>query len=134
MSDRRSFLKAAGLGALAVSAGAGVAGCSQPTRPSTPAAPTTVPKADVPVGGGMIMADGPYVVTQPASGQFKAFSKACTHQGCPVTEIAGDAIVCRCHGARFSTADGHVLNGPATKPLPEAKATVQGDRVVISRA
>ena len=58
---------------------------------------TSVPTADVPVGGGTIVTDADenvFVVTQPAEGEFKAFSGICTHQKCPVTEVAGDEIVC----------------------------------------
>src|SRR5690349_16130053 len=36
--------------------------------------------ADIPQGGGIITAD--FVITQPAAGTYKAFSKVCTHAGC----------------------------------------------------
>lgn len=100
---------------------------------SAPAAPSgpSVATADVPVGGGVILDDAKYVVTQPTEGELKAFSSICTHQGCPVSEIRGDAIVCTCHGSRFSIKDGLVLRQPATKPLEEAKATVSGKNVVV---
>jgi Rieske Fe-S protein len=83
------------------------------------------------VGGGVILEDAKYVVTQPTEGEFKAFSSICTHQGCPVSEIRGDAIVCNCHGSQFSIKDGSVLKKPAEAPLKEATATVAGDNVVI---
>lgn len=100
---------------------------------SAPAAPSgpSVPVADVPVGGGVILDDAKYVVTQPTEGEFKAFSSICTHQGCPVSEISGDAIICKCHGSQFSIKDGSVLKKPAEAPLKEATATVAGDNVVI---
>lgn len=43
---------------------------------SAPAAPSgpSVATADVPVGGGVILDDAKYVVTQPTEGEFKAFS------------------------------------------------------------
>lgn len=96
---------------------------------------TSVPTADVPVGGGTIVTDADenvFVVTQPAEGEFKAFSGICTHQKCPVTEVAGDEIVCNCHGSRYAVADGSVVDGPAPAPLPEVTATVEGDQVVVS--
>ena len=96
--------------------------------PSGPGAATS----DVPVGGGVILENADYVITQPSKGEFKAFGKICTHQKCPVTEIAGGTINCECHGSRFSIEDGSVEDGPATQPLPEAKVTVAGDRVVVT--
>ncbi|GAA1824113.1 Rieske (2Fe-2S) protein [Microlunatus capsulatus] len=100
---------------------------------SAPAAPSgpSVAAADVPVGSGVILEDAKYVVTQPTKGEFKAFSSICTHQGCPVSEIQGDAILCNCHGSKFSIKDGSVLNPPASEPLAQASATVEGDTVVV---
>jgi Rieske Fe-S protein len=84
--------------------------------------------ADVPEGGGVIKGD--YVITQPAAGTFKAFSKVCTHQGCDVNKIDGGVISCPCHGSEFSIEDGSVKGGPAPKPLPETKVKVSGKNVV----
>jgi Rieske Fe-S protein len=83
------------------------------------------------VGGGVILEDADYVITQPSKGEFKAFSKICTHQGCPVTEVTGDSIVCKCHGSRFSIEDGSVTNPPANKPLAESGTTVSGGKVFV---
>ena len=133
--DRRTLLSQAGLAALAVGTGA-LAGCSAPTRTSPGAPPAgntlSIPASRIPVGGGVILDEANFVVTQPTEGEFKAFNKMCTHQGCPVSAIEGAEIVCHCHGARFSIADGSVLNGPATKPLKAAKAVVQGADVLVS--
>jgi len=95
----------------------------------------SVATGDVPVGGGTIVKDADenvFVVTQPAKGEFKAFSGICTHQKCPVTEVAGDEIVCSCHGSRYAVADGSVVGGPAPQPLAELTATVEGDEVVVT--
>lgn len=91
-----------------------------------------IAKSKVPVGSGVIDDDLKAVVTQPTEGDFKAFSYVCTHQGCPVTEISGDTIRCPCHGSQFSTKDGSVKRGPATKPLAAKKATVKGSKVIVS--
>jgi len=90
-----------------------------------------VATADVPVGGGVVLKDADYVVTQPTEGEFKAFSKICTHKGCPVAEVA-KTINCKCHGSKFSIEDGSVVNPPADKPLAESKATVSGDKVYVT--
>lgn len=85
--------------------------------------------ADIPVGGGKIFGDQGVVVTQPEKDTFKAFSATCTHQGCTVSSVDGGTINCGCHGSKFKIADGSVANGPATKPLPPAAVTVEGDSI-----
>ena len=96
------------------------------------AAGNSVKKADVPVGGGVIMANASFVVTQPTAGTYKAFSNVCTHQGCPVSEITNGAIVCTCHGSLFSVKDGSAISGPARRALAAATVTQSGDSLVIS--
>ena len=88
--------------------------------------------SEVPVGSGRIYKAEKVVVTQPAEGEFKAFSSICTHQQCPVTKIEGKDISCTCHGSKFSIADGSVANGPAKKPLEELTVTVSGDVLSVS--
>ena len=105
---------------------------------ATASKPAVVPKgpsvaaSEVPVGSGVILDDADYVVTQPTKGEFRAFSKICTHNGCPVSEISGREIVCRCHGSRFSIEDGSVTNPPARKSLAEAEVTLAGGKVVVT--
>lgn len=94
-----------------------------------PEAEGLVAAADVPVGGGVILADAKLVVTQPAKGDFKAFSSTCTHRGCTVAEVT-ETIDCPCHGSMFSLEDGSVQGGPAPAPLPETAVKVQGGEVV----
>lgn len=91
-----------------------------------------IPTSKVPVGSGFIDAADKVIISQPTAGQFKAFSYICTHQGCPITRIDGDAAVCPCHGSAFSLADGSVTNGPAEKPLTEKKVTVNGSSLTVS--
>ncbi|MDP4507657.1 Rieske (2Fe-2S) protein [Nonomuraea turcica] len=88
--------------------------------------------ADIPVGGGTIFKDQKIVVTQPTSGEFKAFSAVCTHSGCAVGSVADGQIVCPCHGSKFNIADGAVTNGPADKPLPEQQIKVDGDQITLA--
>jgi Rieske Fe-S protein len=91
-----------------------------------------VATGEVPVGGGVIVADAKVVVTQPTEGEFKAFSSTCTHQGCQVSSVSTEAILCACHGSSFSLTDGAVLGGPATAPLPEVAVALDGDEVVLA--
>ena len=97
---------------------------------TAPAAGGLVATADVPVGGGVVLQDEELVVTQPADGEFKAFTAICTHQGCLVGSVSDGAIQCPCHGSSFSAEDGSVQGGPATAPLAEVAVAVKGDRVV----
>jgi Rieske Fe-S protein len=99
---------------------------------SAPASGLEVPTSDVPVGGGAIFPDDKVVVTQPTKGDFKAFSATCTHKGCPVSEIAKEEIVCKCHGSRFSIKDGSVVNGPAEAPLAAKKVAVDGAKITVT--
>ena len=139
---RRAVL-AAGCGAactvaLTACAGYGAGGpVSAPAPAPAPpaaggAAPTLAAVADVPVGGGVVVAAQGLVVTQPEAGTFKAFSAVCTHQGCTVSEVAGGTINCPCHGSKFAVADGSPTAGPATKPLAEKAVAVQGNAVVLA--
>lgn len=137
--DRRTFLTSAGLAALAVSTSAVTSGCTPSGGASGGGAPApgtsatlSVPVDSIPVGGGKILDNAAFLVTQPTAGEFKAFNKTCTHQGCPVSSIEGPNIVCRCHGANFSIVDGSVTKGPATKPLRPATAVLEGAEVKIS--
>jgi Rieske Fe-S protein len=100
-------------------------------KPKAPSGPS-VATADVPVGGGVILSDADYVITQPAKGTFKAFSKICTHQGCKVGSVADGVIKCPCHGSQFSIEDGSVKHPPAAKPLPESATTVAGSKVYVT--
>jgi Rieske Fe-S protein len=86
---------------------------------------------DIPVGGGMVFKEQKVVVTQPAPGEFKAFSAVCTHRGCTVADVTGGTINCPCHGSKFKISDGSVANGPATQPLPGTKVTVSGNSIAL---
>ncbi len=105
----------------------------RPTAPARRPRPAPLAStADVPVGGGLILEDEGVVVTQPAEGDFKAFSAICTHQGCPVTSVEDGTITCPCHGSRFSIEDGSVQAGPAPAPLPAVDITVEGGQVSLA--
>ena len=141
--SRRRLIRNTGLSVLAIG---GLSACTnygaQPPAPATSAGSgasdpasgangSAIAKADIPVGGGKIFADLQAVVTQPASGEFKAFTSVCTHQGCTVAEVV-QTINCTCHGSKFSITDGSVVNGPATAPLAAKNVTANGDNLTVS--
>ncbi len=124
------------LGAAVAAGAAGVLGAcggdddTDPSGSGSPAGGRALASAaDVPVGGGLIIAEEKVVVTQPTEGTFKAFSSTCTHQSCQVTGISGDRITCPCHLSSFSIVDGSP-EGLAPSPLPEVAVKVEGDEVV----
>jgi Rieske Fe-S protein len=90
-----------------------------------------IPTADVPVGGGIVLADEQVVITQPSDGEIRAFSAVCTHQGCLVARVSSE-IECDCHGSRFSIADGSVTGGPASAALGPVDVTVSGNQVTLA--
>ena len=88
--------------------------------------------ADIPVGGATSgkAADGTAIIlSQPSAGKVVAFDARCPHQGCTVAP-SGDKLACPCHGSAFKTADGSLINGPATRGLTEVAVKVDGDDVV----
>lgn len=119
-------------GASALALGGAAAACAPRERSEEqPGAGALATKSQIPVGGGKVLKPQNVVVTQPSSGEFKAFTAVCTHQGCVVARVAGGEIQCDCHGSRFSIVDGRVTNGPATRTLPSEKITIRGDDIVL---
>ena len=72
------------------------------------------------------------VVTQPAAGEFKAFSAVCTHLQCIVDLVASGTIDCPCHGSRFSVTNGGVVAGPAPSLLPAQPIKVAGGHITLA--
>ena len=87
--------------------------------------------SEVPVGGGKIYTAARVVVTQPARGQYKAFSAVCTHVGCIMSKVADGTIDCPCHGSEFKITTGAVVTGPAPSPLPAKQIKIVNGMVVL---
>jgi Rieske Fe-S protein len=87
--------------------------------------------SDIPVGGGAIYKAAKVVVTQPASGQYKAFSAVCTHVGCIVNKVTNGTIDCPCHGSEFKITNGAVVTGPAPSPLPAKQIKIVDGQVIL---
>ena len=123
-----------GLGALGTAVA--LAGCGSDDggddESSTPDAGSELATtSEVPVGGGVILAEQKIVITQPTEGEFKAFTAVCTHQSCIVAEVQ-ETINCDCHQSKYSIEDGSVQGGPAPAPLAEVGITVDGDKIVTT--
>lgn len=80
----------------------------------------------------------------PAAGQedfgfeeFLAFSKICTHAGCPVSlyEQETGRILCPCHQSQFDVTNGATpIFGPAARPLPQLPIDVDADGFFVARS
>jgi ubiquinol-cytochrome c reductase iron-sulfur subunit len=65
-----------------------------------------------------------------------AYSKACTHAGCPVALYRSSdyRLICPCHQSVFDAADGaRVLDGPADHALPQLPLEIGSDGYVRAR-
>jgi ubiquinol-cytochrome c reductase iron-sulfur subunit len=61
-------------------------------------------------------------------GDFVAYSKICTHAGCPASlyEQQTSRLLCPCHQSQFEVlADAKPVFGPATRPLPKLPLGVE---------
>jgi len=70
-------------------------------------------------------------------GDYLAFSKICTHAGCPVSlyEQETSRVLCPCHQSQFLITEGAVpVFGPATRPLPELPIGVDDEGYLIARS
>ena len=134
ISRRGVLATGCALGGAAVLAACGSSGGSAAsTSAASPADAGTVlaTVGSIPVGGGAVFEGPKVVVTQPQEGTIKGFSAVCPHQGCLVSEVVDNEILCPCHGSLFSAEDGAVIQGPATKGLAAASVSVAGDEIVL---
>ncbi|AJM77492.1 ubiquinol-cytochrome c reductase iron-sulfur subunit [Rathayibacter toxicus] len=66
-----------------------------------------------------------------------AYSKICTHVGCPVAlyEQRTHHLLCPCHQSQFDiTHEAAVIFGPAKRPLPQLPITVDDEGYLIARS
>ncbi|MEU7532246.1 ubiquinol-cytochrome c reductase iron-sulfur subunit [Saccharothrix sp. NPDC042600] len=70
-------------------------------------------------------------------GDFYAYSKICTHLGCPTSlyEQQTGLLLCPCHQSQFDVFHyGKPRFGPATRALPQLPITVDEDGYLIARS
>jgi quinol---cytochrome c reductase iron-sulfur subunit len=68
-------------------------------------------------------------------GDFYAYSKVCTHLGCPTSlyEAQTNRILCPCHQSQFlATEWAKPVFGPATRPLPELPISVNHEGYLVA--
>jgi ubiquinol-cytochrome c reductase iron-sulfur subunit len=66
-----------------------------------------------------------------------AFSKICTHVGCPINlyEQTTHNVLCPCHQSTFDLADNAaVIFGPAHRPLPQLPLAVDDEGYLVSQS
>jgi ubiquinol-cytochrome c reductase iron-sulfur subunit len=66
---------------------------------------------------------------------YVAYSKVCTHAGCPVGlyRTAEHRLLCPCHQSTFDVLDGAVPTfGPAARPLPQLPIQLQPDGTIVA--
>ena len=65
-----------------------------------------------------------------------AYSKICTHMGCPVAlyEQRTHHLLCPCHQSTFDVSQNcRVIFGPAKRPLPQLPITVDSDGYLVAK-
>jgi len=68
-------------------------------------------------------------------GDYYAYSKICTHLGCPASlyEAQTQRILCPCHQSQFLATDhARPIFGPATRPLPQLPITVNDEGYLVA--
>lgn len=69
------------------------------------------------------------------AGNLVAYSKICTHAGCPASlyEQQTNRLLCPCHQSQFSIVDNaQPIFGPATRPLPMLPIKVDGEGYLVA--
>ncbi len=67
---------------------------------------------------------------------YVAFSKICTHAGCPVGlyEALTNQLFCPCHQSVFDVLESAApIAGPATRPLPQLPLAIDEDGYLVAR-
>jgi ubiquinol-cytochrome c reductase iron-sulfur subunit len=70
-------------------------------------------------------------------GNYVAYSKICTHAGCPASlyEQQTNKLLCPCHQSQFAITDNaRPVFGPATRRLPMLPITVDADGFLVAKS
>jgi ubiquinol-cytochrome c reductase iron-sulfur subunit len=69
-------------------------------------------------------------------GTHVAYSKICTHAGCPVGlyRAESQSLICPCHQSQFDVSDGaKPFFGPAARPLPQLLLSVDDENILVAQ-
>jgi Rieske Fe-S protein len=62
----------------------------------------------------------PAVLLRASDGEYRAYSRRCSHAGCSVEfDAPGRCLKCPCHRGTFDARLGYVMFGPPPRPLDE---------------
>lgn len=106
---------------LAASAGTGVADAAQDSMVAYPARKIEGAEYLLP-GTGLYFnyptRNDPAVLVRSSEGDYRAYSRRCSHAGCSVEfDPADRCLKCPCHQGAFDSRMGHVMFGPPRRPL-----------------
>jgi nitrite reductase/ring-hydroxylating ferredoxin subunit len=87
--------------------------------------------SDVPQGSAYYFKySGSDAVLMKVGGEYRAFTRECTHAGCALS-LDGGVLKCPCHGSQFDASTGAVLKGPAKEPLTPIPVLVVEDNIYV---
>ena len=75
------------------------------------------------------------LVTRTGANTFAAMTAVCTHEGCTVSNVQGERLICPCHGSTYDL-QGSVVLGPAGSPLAQFSSTYDAakDELLITKS
>jgi len=125
------FLSLWGLGA----AGLGISFLKAPAEEKRPGEGLVRcgPFSTLQVGAARFIRHGtePFFVVRANETQVLALSAICTHLRCVLEwDEASSSILCPCHDGAFDR-NGNALSGPPTRPLPQYRAEVRADEIIV---
>lgn len=90
---------------------------------------------EIPVGGVKLFTypskEDRCILVRTSEDEHVGYSQKCTHLSCAVYySRASDRLECPCHKGFFSIADGSVLQGPPSRPLPRIVLENRGEEIV----
>ena len=69
----------------------------------------------------------PAVLLRFSDGEYRAYSRRCSHAGCSVDfDATSRCLQCPCHRGAYDARLGHVMFGPPRRPLDEIVLEVRG--------
>jgi nitrite reductase/ring-hydroxylating ferredoxin subunit len=104
-------------------------------KPLTYPQQTVARLGEIPVGGVKLFTyptkDDHCILVRTTENEHVGYSQKCTHLSCAVYySQERNRLECPCHKGFFSIADGSVLQGPPSRPLPRVVLEKRGDELV----